>query len=89
MRNTLFQTVATSVFLLPLPRFSRLPGTAAAVAAHTTSRASIAAAARASNMLGIEMAAAAITVAVAAITVEEITAGATIKATTIKAADRG
>jgi hypothetical protein len=78
------------VFLLPLPRFSRLPGMAAAVAvaAHITSRTSIAAAARASNMLGIEMAAA-ITVAVAAITVEEITAGATIKATTIKAADRG
>jgi hypothetical protein len=56
---------------------------AVAVAANTTSRASIAAGVRACNMLGIEMAAAAITA------VGDTLAAATIKATTIKAADRG
>ena len=76
---------------MPLPRFSRLLGMAAAVAvaAHTTSRASIAAGVRACNMLGIEMAAAAITVAAAITAVGDTLAAATIKATIIKAADRG
>jgi hypothetical protein len=86
------------VFLLRLRLFSRLPGTAAAGAAHITSRPSIAAAA-ARNMLGIGMGAVAVITAVAVTTaVEDITAvedtmvaamATTIKATTIKAADRG
>ena len=105
MRNTLLDTVATSlaiitlVLLLPLRRFSRLPGTAVAVAvaARTTSRASIAAA-RASNMPGMGIAAAG-TMAAVTMAAVDITAAAdtmvaaikatTIKATTIKAADRG
>jgi hypothetical protein len=72
---------------LPLPRFSRLPGTAAA---HTRSRPSIAAAAaRTSNMPGIGMAVVAAITVVEDITAVEDTMMAAIKATTIKAADRG
>jgi hypothetical protein len=60
---------------------------AAAVAVHTTSGASIAAA-RASNMPGMGIVAA-VTMAVADITAVEDTMAAAIRATTIKAADRG
>src|ERR1700734_3888660 len=84
-----------SVFLLPLRPFSRVPGTAAE-AAHTTSRASTAAAVRTFNMPGIGMVAAAATTVVADITERADTIAvadtmvAAIKATTtIKAADRG
>ena len=77
---------------MPLRPFSRLPGTAA-VAAHTMSRASIAAAARRSNMPGIGMAAAAAITGADIIAAEDTMAAAikatTIKVTTIKAADQG